>query len=124
MEQILDWPWRRFEAFYTAFIKRQVVESLERRKDQMVSALWANEGFNDDKGSRLNAINEIEGHYAEAIQNIMGNRHEVEKEIDPDNPFFKPTMQAMKKLDERMDQDGTVAERVKQEADFGDIDQA
>jgi hypothetical protein len=82
VEEILHWPWRRFEAFYTAFVKRQVVETLESRKNDMVMALWSNEGFNAE-GVRTEAIGEIEAHYKEAIDQITGVAPE-EEEIDKD----------------------------------------
>jgi hypothetical protein len=91
---------------------------MERRKDDMVAALWANEGFNDDKGSRTNALEEIESNFQAVRDKIMGGYTDDEAEIDPDNPFFNPTMRAMKKLDESLGSDGTVEQRVAQESDY------
>ena len=118
VEEILQWPWRRFEAFYAAFIKRQVIEAMERRKDDMISALWSNEGFNDDKGSRAAAITEIEESYQSALDMLHSGGDEQEEEIDPDNPFFSSTMRKMKELDQQVASDGTVQDRVAQEADY------
>jgi hypothetical protein len=98
---------------------------MERRKDSMISALWSNEGFNDDKGSRQNAITEIEGHFQAAIDNINGpNSRPDEEEIDPDNPFFSSTARKMQQLDEKI-QGGTVQDHVDAGNDYDRyIDQA
>jgi hypothetical protein len=95
-----------------------VIEGMERRKDSMISALWSNDGFNDDKGSRQNAIQEIEESFQAAISQVRGGMSEDEEQIDPDNPFFSNTMRQMKKLDEQMSSSGTVQQRIEQEADF------
>lgn len=63
-----------------------MVEALERRKDNMIAALWANSNFDDDRGSRQKAIEEIEEKYQEAILKIHGVEDEFE--IDKSNPFF------------------------------------
>lgn len=119
MEDILDWPWKRFEAFYTAFVKRNVIETLERRKEGMIHALWANEGFNDDKGTRQNAIQEIEANFEEAVKSILGGSVE-EEEIDKENPFFAQMEKGMAKLHEVRPQDDQELVRrvVDQENDF------
>ena len=104
MEEVLNWPWRRFEAFYAAFQKRLVVERLEERKDKMVAALWANSNYDDDKGTRQKAIEEIEGNFNAAVDEIISGVPRDEK-IDKDDPFFaplknQPEVEAVPKPDE------------------------
>jgi hypothetical protein len=118
VEDILEWPWRRFEVFYSAFMKRHVVETLERRKEGMIHALWANDGFNDNKGTRQNAIQEIEANFEEAKNAVLGLLPE-EAEIDKDNPFFAQMEKGMAKLHESHgESEETVKARIDQEADF------
>jgi hypothetical protein len=96
VEQLLDWPWRRFERFYEAFTKRQVVEVLEGRKNAMISALWSNSNWDDDKGTRASAIEELEANLEEALFAIFNGVDEEEDiEISEDNPFFASTRKAM-----------------------------
>lgn len=101
-----------------------MIESLERRKEGMIQALWANDGMNDDKGTRQNAITDIEESFTEAVAMIMsGTGPEMEEEeIDPENPFFKPMYEGMEKLhtakpQPSMDED-TVKRIIEQEQDF------
>lgn len=99
MDELLQWPWRRFERFYAAYLKRQAVEGLERRKDQMISSLWSNSNYDDDKGTRKNAIEELEQHYEEATRLILHGPQVHEEEIDENNPFFQPALRAAREID-------------------------
>lgn len=84
----------------------------------MVSALWANDGFNDDKGTRANAIQEIEANFEEAVASLTGAR-DLEEEIDPDNPFFKQMKEGLDRLGEVKGVDAeTVEAAIKQESEF------
>lgn len=118
MEELLQWPWQRFEAFYAAFVKAQVIESLERRKEAMVQALWSNSNYDDKEGTRQNAIQEIEESFADAIVKVQGGVKEEEVEIDKNDPFFSPTFKAMAKLEEPQDPTKNVAAVIAQEADY------
>jgi hypothetical protein len=97
-------------------MQRRLLESLERRKEDMISALWANSNYDDDKGSRRSAIEEIEKNYEEVAQAIIYGE-EQEQEIDEDNPFFASGKKAIAKLhgeiEEPIHPDGTVQEAVK-----------
>lgn len=114
VEELLQWPWRRFEAFYSAFVKRRVVESLERRKEAMVQALWANSNYDDDKGSRQNAIQEIEESFTGAIESIDNPQQETE--IDKSDPFFAPSFKALDALE--VPEDMKVEAVIEQENDY------
>lgn len=79
-------------------MKREIAESLERRRDDMISALWANSNYDDDKGTRKNAIEEITNNFDEAIAQIFGAKQAEEDEIDDDNPFFQAAQRGQEKL--------------------------
>jgi hypothetical protein len=80
VEDILQWPWKRFERFYQAFIKRQVVESMERRKEALIAACWANSNYDDDKGTRQNLVDEIEDHFRVATLAFLSGKDSREEE--------------------------------------------
>ena len=83
-------------------MKRKVVETLESRKDQMISALWSNSNYDDDKGTRQKAIEEIEGNFQSAVRQIFsGETLQQEEEIDG-NPFFVAAKKSQKKLFEQV----------------------
>jgi hypothetical protein len=115
VEELLEWPWKRFEKFYESFTKRRIIESLESRKDQMISALWANSNYDDDKGTREKAINEIESNFNSVIASVFeGKINQQEEEIDESNPFFASAKKGQEKLFEQVgitsDENSTVKE--------------
>jgi hypothetical protein len=83
-------------------MKRKVVETLEGRKDQMISALWSNSNYDDDKGTRQKAIEEIEANFQSAISQIISNETSAEEEIDESNPFFVAAKKSQQKLFEQV----------------------
>jgi hypothetical protein len=107
----MEWPWRRFEAFYESYLKRAILESLDNRKSSMIAALWANSNYDDDKGSRKRAIEEIEENFAEVVQSIVDPGSQ-EAEIDPDNPFFNESARSKQKLEAPRNDEGTVSENI------------
>lgn len=84
-------------------MKRMVVETLENRKDQMISALWSNSNYDDDKGTRQKAVEEIEANFQSAVNQIVsGGKQAREAEIDENNPFFAAAKKSQKKLFEQV----------------------
>lgn len=85
-------------------MKRKVVESLEGRKDQMIASLWANSNYDDDKGTRQKAIEEIESSYQSVVMQVFeGVQTEQEEEIDEvNNPFFAAAKRGQEKLFEQV----------------------
>ena len=104
---------------YEAFLKRQVIKGMTRRKDAMIAALWANDGLNDDKGTRTNAISEIEENFQAAIEDFL-NPGVHEEEYDPDNPFFSAMKRGQAKWMDRISETDTktVQAVMEQEKDF------
>jgi hypothetical protein len=79
-------------------MKRELIETLTRRKESMVNALTSNSNYDDDKGTRKQAIEEIEENYEEVVQIILHGAEE-EPEIDSDNPFFKAAEKGLEKIE-------------------------
>jgi hypothetical protein len=74
----------------------------------MVAALWANSNFDDTKGTRKNAIDEIEENFEQAVEMILaGPQPEEEAAIDEDNPFFAPVKRQMAKLEAPRQDEGS-----------------
>lgn len=84
----------------------------------MIAAFWANDGMNDDKGTRANAIQELEQNFEDAISAILGGGTE-EAEIDKSNPFFAAMEKGLAKLElpEGMSEESMKAV-IAQEQDF------
>jgi hypothetical protein len=97
----LGWPWRRFEAFYEAHQKRQIIDELTTRKIAMINALYSNSNYdgqeNNEKRDRI--IQTLEDQFNESVAILYGVKQTAKDkdEIDENNPFF----QAMKRGLER-----------------------
>jgi hypothetical protein len=115
----MDWPWKRFERFYQAFMRRQLIENLERRKDMMIAALWSNSGFEGNEGgqARNRAIADIESNYEEAVYAILSGVKpgEAEEEVDEQNPFWQAAKKGQEEIQAPINGDGTVREAVESE---------
>lgn len=66
----------------------------------MINGFWSNEGMNDDKGTRQEAIEDLETHFQTATESILhGTKPEEEEDIDKDNPFFAAMDTRLPKLE-------------------------
>jgi hypothetical protein len=96
LDDILDWPWQRFEAMYVAMIKREMVDELTNRKTSMLAALHANSGWTKDEDLR-NAIEGVESNFEQSVALVYGDTVEDE-DIDWDDPFFAPVKNSMDRM--------------------------
>lgn len=115
----MEWPWKRFERFYQAFMRRTLIENLERRKDMMIAALWSNSGFEGNEGgqARNRAIADIESNYEEAVYAILSGARpgEEEEKIDEENPFWQAAKKGQEKIQTPRNDEGTVKEAIQSE---------
>jgi hypothetical protein len=94
----MNWPWRRFDAFYEAFVKRRSKEELTFRKILQISALWANSNYDGEEVDRQQIIRDIETSYDEVIAEIYSGRSAGGRtDIDKSDPFFAAMERGMKK---------------------------
>lgn len=113
MEELLAWPWKRFEKFYEAAQKRTLVETLEQRKQGMIAALWSNPNLDDDKGTRKGAIEDIEEKCEEAVQIILtGVDPNAEVEVEDKYGFFAAGERGAAKIAKPRNDEGTVQDAV------------
>lgn len=78
----------------------------------MIASLWANSNYDDDKGTREKAIEEIENNFNSVITGFFAGQTEQEENIDKNNPFFASAKKGQQKLFEQVgisdDENGTV----------------
>ena len=69
----------------------------------MVSALWSNSNYDDDKGTRKEALETVEQQFKEAREIIYGRKSaaqiEEDKPFDENDPFMRPALDAMRGLE-------------------------
>lgn len=86
--------------------------------------------MNDDKGTRANALEELDQQFEEAKVVIYSDAKDLEKiesshkftEEDESNPFLAPAIRATRGIDTPRDDEGTVKQIVK--SNETEIDQA
>lgn len=86
----------------------------------MIAAFWSNDGMNDDKGTRKQAIEELEENYRQAVRQIMEPDDDpTEEEIDENSPFFSAMKKGMAHLDGLPQSDNeTVQRMIEEEKEF------
>ena len=113
----MEWPWQRFDKLYEIFVNRSLIEGLEKRKEQMIAALWSNSNWDDDKGSRKQAIEELEDNFKAQIDKLKGLGQEVEVEMEDTFGFFAAGERKLKELEVPGEPDGTVGEVLKEQSE-------
>lgn len=89
----------------------------------MIAALWSNSNYDDDKGTRQKALEEIEENFEEAMQIVLYGGHQ-EEEIDKENPFFAAAERGLAKIEvPRQDEGSTVTVKDVVDGYAKDIDQ-
>jgi GTP1/Obg family GTP-binding protein len=102
---------------------------MERRKEALIAACWANSNYDDDKGTRQSLIDEIEEHFKVATLAFLNGkdaREEEEYEIDENNPFWSSMKRGVEKVQtSHRDTNADVQAVIAQEEDYNRfIDQA
>lgn len=92
-------------------MKRHLVETIESRKDSMIAALWSNSNYDDDKGSRKTAIEELESNFDETVKAIMfGVPDDEDEQVDESNPFWGASKRGVEKIQTPRNDEGSVRE--------------
>jgi hypothetical protein len=109
-------------------MKREAIDMLEKRKLAMITGFWANDGMNDDKGTRNKALEELEEQFAQAVDLVQSGRSQQEEqgftEEDEANPFLAPAIKATREIETPRDDEGSVKQAIEsdQGSDFS-VDQ-
>jgi len=86
-------PWQKFEALYTAHIRRDSVKTLTDIRNAQISGLWANTNLDPQKegeNPRGEILEKVYENYIDSIKKVY-NQFDEKKDsgIDWDDPFFK-----------------------------------
>lgn len=99
---------RRFRRFYELHQKRRIIGDLDTQKRSMISALWANSNWDDKKGTRKRAIDDIDGNFSRAVEAVeaafMQRNIPDEGKLSDDNPFFAAADRGLAKVDAKVRQ--------------------
>ena len=80
-----------------------MVESVTERKEKMIAALWANSNYDDDKGSRQKALQEIEANFETWISEFThGTLTPAEEEVEDTYGFFEAGKRGEEKIHSRV----------------------
>lgn len=84
VEELQNWYWKKFEILFEAFMKRKAVDEARAVKNAMVSGLWSNSNYDDEKGTRKKALEDIENNYQETINIIYNGEESYEVDMNQD----------------------------------------
>ena len=90
---------------------------LERRKLSMTTGFWANDGMNDDKGTRKQALDELDEQFEQAVEMVYAGATTAEAANvltaeDEDNPFLAPAIKATREIEAPRDDEGSVKDAI------------
>lgn len=71
VDELLNWPYRRFIAAYTAWQRRKLAEEWEAKKTAHIMAMYANTNMDMKENDRQARIAELEKSYNSVIDSIM-----------------------------------------------------
>lgn len=80
--------------------KRKAVEAIEQQKHQLITALYSNPNWDDEKAKRPEKIQEIEQKFDEAIKLVYNPElaNAGEQEIDWDSPFWAAAKRSQERI--------------------------
>lgn len=93
----MRWPVERVNAIYKAIVQREACEQIERQRQDMITALFANPNW-DGENSQLRAdhITDLNRHFNEAIEFVYFPQGH-EGDIDWNNPFYAAAKRGLQK---------------------------
>lgn len=88
----------------------------------MTTGFWANDGMNDDKGTRKKALDELEDQFQQAVELVvLGKTATAAENIltkeDEKNPFLAPAIKATREIEAPRDDEGTVQQALSSDRD-------
>ena len=84
----MDWPWKKFEALYEAFMKREQAVKILDERNAYISGLLANTNLDDGKQTKKRMLENVDIDYQNTLRSIYNINIEDNIEFDQD-PFFK-----------------------------------
>lgn len=95
MEQLLNWPYRRWIKAFAAWTRRKAVEAVDRRQEAHIAALYSNTNYDSQENDREGAIKRL-GEYYDQLRDVVGrDPEEVRKEaealrrMEENDPFLR-----------------------------------
>jgi hypothetical protein len=125
IDQLLDWPWLRFERFYAAFMLRTLVERLDRQRDAIVAALYGNSVFDEHaEAKRDESIQAVDDSFNQAIAYVRSHASGEPDEddgYDENDPFWVAAKRGVAEIEvprsDEQDYDFTAGELVEEESE-------
>lgn len=95
----MQWPWRRFEAFYDSHQKRLQVEDMKERKQMMIQALYSNSNWDGEENNskRNDHIKLLEEQFRDFVVSLYNGSTESEQIELESNPFLSATERGLAK---------------------------
>lgn len=98
VEELLEWPYRRFLAAMEAWRRRELVSEWNQRKLAHIAAMHANQTWDDPDNKKEDRLRELEIGYERVKAELMmsaADRQQIEQEADTE--FMRAGRRAMQR---------------------------
>lgn len=86
-EELINWPWKKFEALYDAFSKREASQNALLERNAYITGVLANTNLDDGKSTKRNMLESVDEDYQNRLRSIYNVINEDQIDIDSD-PFY------------------------------------
>lgn len=96
IEELMEWPYRRFIKAFDAFQRRSVCEDFRGRRTAHIAALYANTNYDSGENDRGAVIQSVELAYEQLIADAWNGTTAKEREAaSVDTPFMRAAQRAI-----------------------------
>lgn len=88
IEDLLQWPARRFFRAFEAWQRRRAAERIERQEDLHVAAMYANTNLDEPDNKRDERVRDVQHFYRSLRREILEGGELVEEPPDPQAEAF------------------------------------
>jgi hypothetical protein len=114
IEEILNWPWQKFELLYEAFVKREQASRAFQERTAYITGLLANTNLDDGKQTKARLLESVDIDYENTLRSIYN--------IIIGEELESPLFQAIKIPGQEIPEQATDSDRTTEKLDI-DVDQ-
>jgi hypothetical protein len=95
MEQLLNWPYRRFIKAFEAWQRRKAIERTEHQEDLHIAAMYSNTNMDDPDNNRGERVKDVQSFYGSLRQEILGGTRD--RSLEPPDEHAEAFMRASRR---------------------------
>ena len=88
IDDLLEWPYRRFLRAFEAWQRRRAVERIERQEDLHIAAMYSNTNMDMADNKREERVQDLRDFYKELRRSVLESGREQPEAPDPQADAF------------------------------------